>query len=130
MKFQNVTTRKGAKNYITEAGVIIERKAEGSTFAGAPTWYIKNGRWGHEYTLTQDIENLNKYSIIAICSDPYDTPFTIEFTTEQKPRSFVEVLSAVKGFHARRCKSERSLQWTRNVTLFISTLIQHGYCKA
>lgn len=130
MKFQNVTTRKGAKNYITEAGVIIERKAEGSTFAGAPTWYIKNGRWGHEYILTQDIEKLNKYSIIAICSDPYDTPFTIEFTTEQKPNGFVEVLSAVKGFHARRCKSERSLQWTRPVTLFISTLIQYGYCKA
>lgn len=130
MKFQNVTPRKDVENYITESEITIERKDGGSTFTGAPTWYIKNGRWGHEYQLTQDIENPNKYGISAICSDPYDTPFTIEFTTEQKPNSVVEVLSAVKGFHSRRCTSDRTLQWTRAVTLFISTLIQYGYCKA
>lgn len=129
MKFQNATSRRQAQDFVKNEEIIVEQREGGSTISSAPAWLIKNGRWGHEYTLTQDIENLNKYSIIAICSDPYDTPFTIEFTTEQKPHGIVEVLSANKGWSNRICKTDRTLKWTLPVITMASALIQHGYCK-
>lgn len=130
MKFQNATSKQQAQDFVKNEKIIVEQREGGSAISGAPAWLIKNGRWRHEYELTQDKDDPNRYSVSAWCSDPSDIPFTVTFTTEQKPRGIVEVLSAGKGWRNRICKTDRTLKWTLPVITMASTLIQHGYCKA
>lgn len=130
MKFQNVTSKQRAQDFVENEQVTIEPREGGSAITGAPAWHIKNGRWGHEYELTQDKDEPNRYSLTAWCSDPSDIPFTVTFTTEQKPRGIVEILSAVKGFKSRRCTTDKTLKWSLPVVTMATGLIQHGYCNA
>ena len=117
-------------DFIENEHITIKQREGGSTILGAPTWCIKNGKWGHEYELTQDKDDPNKYSLAALCSDPSDIPFMVTFSTEQKPRGIVEVLSAVKGFKSRRCTTDKNLKWALPGVTMATGLIQHGHCKA
>ena len=125
MKFQNITSQKQAKESI-EAEQITVSPRDGYT-PGAKEWHVRYGRWGHEYVIAQSSLDKNRYSIYSICRDISDIPFTIEFITEQKPESIVEVLWARKN--SRTYQTEDKLKWTKAIALFASTLIQHGYCN-
>lgn len=125
MKFQNITSQKQAKEFI-EAEQITVSPREGYNPL-AKEWRIKNVRWGHEYVIAQSSLDKNRYSIYSICRDISDIPFTIEFITEQKPESIVEVLWARKN--SRTYQTEDKLKWTKPIALLASTIIQHGYCN-
>ena len=125
MKFQNITSQKQAKESI-EAEQITVSPRDGYT-PGAKEWHVRYGRWGHEYVIAQNSKCPNRYGIRSICSDPADIPFNIEFITEQKPGSMVEVLWAEKNF--RTYRTDDKLKWTKPIALLASTIIQHGYCN-
>lgn len=125
MKFQNITSKRQVKESIEAEQITVSPQAGYNPITQG--WNIKNGKWGHEYVLRQSRTDRTHYCISAVCLDPYDIPFSIEFATEQKPNSIVEVLRAEKG--SRTYKSDKMLKWTKPIALLASTLIQHGYCK-
>lgn len=129
MKFQNVTSKQQIMDFIKNEHITIKQREGGSTFTGAAEWYIKDGHWGHEYVITQDKQMPNRYMLSAMCSDAYDIPFQIVFTTEAKPKSVVEVEYGKKGLRSRTYRTDSGLKWTKAIVLLVSAIIQHGYCN-